>query len=52
MLGFEPFGRFGVLAEIGEAAVWLYSDNASFVTGHAMVVDGVRLLAWSVSGSR
>ncbi len=40
MLGFEPIGRFGVPTEIGEAAVWLCSDNASFVTGHAMVVDG------------
>ena len=40
MLGFEPIGRFGAPTEIGEAAVWLCSDNASFVTGHAMVVDG------------
>lgn len=40
MLGFEPVGRFGAPNEIGEAAVWLCSDNASFVTGHAMVVDG------------
>lgn len=40
MLGFEPIGRFGVPTEIGEAAVWLCSDQASFVTGHAMVVDG------------
>jgi len=37
MLGFEPIGRFGVPAEIGEAAVWLCSDQASFVTGHPMV---------------
>ncbi len=40
MLGFEPIGRFGAPAEIGEAAVWLCSDQASFVTGHPMVVDG------------
>ncbi len=40
MLGFEPIGRFGVPTEIGEAAVWLCSDQASFVTGHSMVVDG------------
>ncbi len=40
MLGFEPIGRFGAPAEIGEAAVWLSSDQASFVTGHAMAVDG------------
>jgi len=40
MLGFEPIGRFGAPTEIGEAAVWLCSDQASFVTGHPMVVDG------------
>jgi len=40
MVGFEPIGRFGAPSEIGEAAVWLCSDQASFVTGHAMVVDG------------
>jgi NAD(P)-dependent dehydrogenase (short-subunit alcohol dehydrogenase family) len=26
--------------EIAEAVVWLCSDAASFVTGHAMSVDG------------
>jgi NAD(P)-dependent dehydrogenase (short-subunit alcohol dehydrogenase family) len=26
--------------EIAEAVVWLCSDAASFVTGHAMAVDG------------
>lgn len=36
----EPVGRLGKPAEIGEAAVWLCSDHASFVTGHSMVVDG------------
>ncbi len=36
----EPVGRFGQPSEIGEAAVWLCSDAASFVTGHPMVVDG------------
>ncbi|MEQ1890856.1 MAG: SDR family oxidoreductase, partial [Alphaproteobacteria bacterium] len=36
----EPIGRMGRPSEIGEAAVWLCSDHASFVTGHAMVVDG------------
>lgn len=35
-----PVGRLGTLEEIVEAAVWLCSDTASFVTGHAMVVDG------------
>jgi NAD(P)-dependent dehydrogenase (short-subunit alcohol dehydrogenase family) len=36
----EPIGRMGRPSEIGEAAVWLCSDHASFVTGHSMVVDG------------
>ena len=36
----SPFGRMGTPEEIAEAAVWLCSDAASFVTGHAMAVDG------------
>ncbi len=36
----EPIGRMGSPEEIAEAAVWLCSDAASFVTGHAMAVDG------------
>ena len=35
-----PLGRMGTPAEIAEAVVWLCSDAASFVTGHAMAVDG------------
>ena len=40
MASFEPVGRMGSPAEIAEAVVWLCSDAASFVTGHAMSVDG------------
>lgn len=36
----EPVGRMGTPEEIAEAVVWLCSDAASFVTGHAMAVDG------------
>ena len=35
-----PIGRLARPDEIAEAIVWLCSDAASFVTGHAMAVDG------------
>ena len=35
-----PSGRLGRPEEIAEAAVWLCSDRASWVTGESMLVDG------------
>ena len=35
-----PMGRLGKASEIGEAVVWLCSDASSFVTGHALALDG------------
>jgi NAD(P)-dependent dehydrogenase (short-subunit alcohol dehydrogenase family) len=36
----EPVGRMGEPEEIAAAVVWLCSDDAAFVIGHAMVMDG------------
>ena len=43
--GRTPARRWGQLDEIGPAAVFLASDEASYVNGHVLVVDG----AFSVS---
>ena len=40
LLDSVPMGRMGEPIEIAEAAVWLCSDAASFVSGEAMAVDG------------
>ena len=36
----HPIGRLGEPGEIADAAIWLLSDAASFVTGAAISVDG------------
>jgi NAD(P)-dependent dehydrogenase (short-subunit alcohol dehydrogenase family) len=38
--GTHPLGRFATAEEIARAAVWLCSPAASFITGHALPVDG------------
>lgn len=40
ILASTPTGRLGLPAEIGEAAVWLCSDRASYVSGESMLIDG------------
>ena len=40
LTAFAPLGRPGFPADIANAALWLASSESSFVTGHALVVDG------------
>ncbi|WP_371778537.1 SDR family oxidoreductase [Streptosporangium subroseum] len=42
---FSPMNRLGRPLEIATAAAWLLSDQASFVTGATLPVDGGFLLA-------
>jgi len=41
-----PMHRAGTVEEVAAAAVFLCSDNASFITGAALVVDGGRMERW------
>lgn len=36
----EPVGRMGKPEEIAAAVLWMCSDNAGFLVGHALVMDG------------
>jgi NAD(P)-dependent dehydrogenase (short-subunit alcohol dehydrogenase family) len=36
----HPIGRFGEAADVANAALWLCSSQAAFVTGHQLMVDG------------
>ncbi|WBL37306.1 glucose 1-dehydrogenase [Tepidiforma flava] len=40
LANWAPLGRSGQPADIANAALWLASDEASYVTGQAIVVDG------------
>jgi NAD(P)-dependent dehydrogenase (short-subunit alcohol dehydrogenase family) len=44
--GIVPLGRVARPQEVAEAAFWLLSDAASYVTGQSMIVDG-GLMAWA-----
>ena len=35
-----PMRRYGTPEDIAQAILWLCSDNASFITGHALPLDG------------
>jgi len=38
--GCHPIGRFGKPQEVAEAVLWMCSDQASFMTGHSLILDG------------
>jgi len=42
-----PLGRFGTVADIGRAALFLSSDAAAYISGTVLPVDG----GWSVAGA-
>lgn len=46
-----PWGRIGEPADIGKAAVFLASDDADYVTGTTLVVDGGYVLQGALRGS-
>jgi len=37
---YSPMGRIGEPREMADAVLWLCSDKSSYVTGHALAVDG------------
>ena len=50
----QPIKRSGLPDDIAQAAMWLASDDATFVNGHALVVDGGLIggRSWSESQLR
>ncbi len=40
VLSLHALGRFGRPAEVADAVLWMCSERSSFMTGHALVLDG------------
>ena len=40
LLTLIPYGRIGEPEDVAKAAVWLVSDEADYVTGHTLFIDG------------
>ena len=47
----HPIGRIGNPKEVANAVMWLCSPEASFITGHALIIDGGILAGRAVSDS-
>jgi 3-oxoacyl-[acyl-carrier protein] reductase len=47
-----PRGRWGVPADVANGVLFLASDDARFITGETLVVDGGNALAWRVGLER
>jgi 3-oxoacyl-[acyl-carrier protein] reductase len=45
MLAMIPLGRRGVPQDIAQAAAFLASDEAAYITGHVLAVDGGMAMA-------
>ena len=43
-----PAGRLGTPEEVAHCAVFLASDESSFINGHALVVDGGMSAGWQL----
>ena len=44
ILGMHPMGRLCTVEEVANAVVWLCSDGASYINGHALPIEGGRLI--------
>ena len=49
MIEAVPLGRLGSVEDVAHAAIFLASDEAAFITGQTLVVDGGQVLSESLS---
>ena len=47
-----PAGRLGAVADIGNAALFFATDEAAYITGQSLVVDGGQILPESPEARR
>jgi NAD(P)-dependent dehydrogenase (short-subunit alcohol dehydrogenase family) len=46
LVAMHPMGRVGTVEEVANAVVWLCSDQASFITGETLRIDGGMLAGY------